>query len=67
MEHRQNLKVQADGRVHIDDVALFLNLKKRTLLNWRNKGFGPPSFKVGKNIWYFYDVLVAWMADLGTQ
>ncbi len=44
-----------------DEVATALDLKQRTLEQWRVARTGPPFTKVGRNIFYKIESLKAWL------
>ena len=44
--------VLPDNRVDSSNTGGALNKKPKTLANWRSKGIGPRSFKVGFRIFY---------------
>jgi predicted site-specific integrase-resolvase len=46
--------LEEKASILIDDLlaAEYLNLAVQTLRNWRNKGMGPPYFKLGRCVRY---------------
>lgn len=49
-----------EGRLSIVEVAEHLDVSRRTIYNWRNRGYGPPSFRVGSLIRYRREDVLAW-------
>ena len=45
------------------DVALWLNLSKRTLQGWRLRGVGPHYEKLGRSVRYLPAAVEAWIAE----
>jgi hypothetical protein len=50
-----------EGYLDEDEHAAELNVVKRTLRSWRQKGEGPPYIKIGKQIFYPIAGSVAWL------
>lgn len=44
-----------------DEVASILQISKGTLLNWSYRNYGPPRLKIGGQLRYPYDELIAWI------
>ncbi len=64
-----NLQVQGpvdprDDVVTVDEVARRLQVPKATLYNWRYKGIGPKSHRVGKHLRYRWSDVLAWLDAL---
>jgi len=53
-----------DDVVSIDEVAGRLNLPKATLYQWRYKGIGPRSHRVGKHLRYRWSDVLDWIDQL---
>lgn len=47
-----------------DDLSRFLSIPKKTLREWRSKGYGPPWRKVGKHVRYEPGTVRAWLDTL---
>lgn len=50
-----------DDVVTIDEVARRLELPKKTLYNWRYKGIGPLSHRIGKHLRYRWSDVLEWL------
>ncbi|WP_308424784.1 helix-turn-helix transcriptional regulator [Longimycelium tulufanense] len=48
----------------IEDLANFLGVPKNTIYQWRSKGYGPPSRKVGRYVKYLPDEVRRWLHSL---
>jgi excisionase family DNA binding protein len=48
----------------IDDVATYLGVPKRTLYEWRTKGYGPTGRRVGKYVRYKPEDVESWFESL---
>lgn len=44
-----------------DQVAEFLDLPPRTLVQWRHRGVGPPSISVGRHVRYRWEDVDRWL------
>ncbi|MFI0471000.1 helix-turn-helix transcriptional regulator [Saccharopolyspora sp. 5N102] len=44
----------------IDDVATYLGVPRRTLYEWRSKGYGPTGRRVGKYVRYKPEDVESW-------
>lgn len=51
--------VLPDNRVDSCNTGIALNKNPKTLANWRSKGIGPRSFKVGGRIFYDWAEVLA--------
>lgn len=47
--------------VTIDEVARRLDVPKKTLYNWRYKGVGPRSHRIGKHLRYRWSDVLDWL------
>lgn len=45
------------------DVAAYLNIPLQTLYQWRVRGYGPPSVRIGKHVRYRPADVEQWIAD----
>lgn len=50
-----------DDVLTIDEVARRLEIPKKTLYNWRYKGIGPRSHRVGKHLRYRWSDVLEWL------
>jgi len=48
----------------VDDVANYLGVPVKTLYQWRHRGYGPPSRRVGRYLRYRPDDVIAWFDSL---
>jgi excisionase family DNA binding protein len=46
-----------------EDVSLFLGVPVATLYQWRHKGIGPKSHRVGRHLRYKPDDVRAWLEE----
>ena len=53
-----------DDVVTVDEVARRLDIPKKTLYNWRYKGIGPRSHRVGRHLRYRWSDVLAWIDGL---
>lgn len=44
-----------------DEVSALLKIPRKRLLNWRNRGVGPPSTRFGREVRYRQDELEKWI------
>ena len=51
----------SDDVISIDEVALRLDIPKKTLYGWRYRGIGPRGHKVGKHLRYRWSDVLAWL------
>lgn len=49
----------------VEDVAEYLSVPVRTLYDWRGRGYGPASKKVGRYLRYDPTEVVRWFETLG--
>ena len=49
--------------VTIDEVARRLDVPKKTLYNWRYKGIGPRSHRIGKHLRYRWSDVLEWLDE----
>ena len=47
----------------MDEVAAWLRIPKATLYNWRHRGLGPRSYKVGRHVRYRRADVEAWFDE----
>ncbi|GAA0989583.1 helix-turn-helix transcriptional regulator [Nocardioides aquaticus] len=52
-----------DGLWDIDAVATYLNVPRQTIYAWRQKGYGPHGFRVGKHLRWRAATVVAWTVE----
>ena len=45
----------------VEETAEFLRVPEATLYQWRHKGVGPPSHRVGRHVRYFPDDVDSWV------
>ncbi len=50
-----------DDVVSVDEVARRLDVPKKTLYNWRYKGIGPRSHRIGKHLRYRWSDVLEWL------
>lgn len=48
----------------VEDVAEYLGVPIRTLYDWRYRGYGPSSKRVGKHLRYKPETVISWYEDL---
>lgn len=48
----------------IDEVANYLGVPKQTIYGWRQKGYGPQGFRVGKHLRWRAAAVVTWTIGL---
>lgn len=58
-----NIRPTPDGRVTRTDAATYLGLSPRTLANWKGRGIGPRSVRVGGRCFYRLAELDAFIAQ----
>lgn len=56
-------RADPDGLWDIDAVATYLNVPKQTIYAWRQKGYGPHGFRVGKHLRWRAATVVAWTIE----
>lgn len=47
----------------IDAVANYLEVPRQTIYAWRQKGYGPPGFRVGRHLRWRAAAVVAWTVE----
>jgi excisionase family DNA binding protein len=52
-----------DQMFSIGEAAAYLRLPIATMRDWRHRGVGPDSFKVGRHVRYRRSVLRAWLRE----
>ena len=52
-----------DRLIDIDALALYLDLSKNTIYDWRKRGQGPAAFKLGKHLRWRLSEVDAWLED----
>lgn len=60
-----NCRVTPDGRMTLRCAAEYLGLAERTLRNWKYRGLGPRSTKIGGRVFFFLADLQAFVAGQG--
>ncbi len=58
----ERVRTTPDGRMTRADAARYLGLKPKTLSMWKLQGKGPASIRVGGRVFYFKDVLDAFIS-----
>lgn len=48
----------------IDEVANYLGVPKQTIYGWRQTGYGPKGFRVGKHLRWRAGTVIAWTLGL---
>lgn len=48
----------------IHDLAAFLQRPVKTLYQWRTLGYGPPAYRVGRELRYDQAAVAAWLATV---
>ena len=56
-----------DELLFIEEAAAFLRASVATMRDWRHKGIGPPSFKVGRHVRYWKTDLILWLAEQASR
>ena len=51
----------------IDDVAEYLGVPVKTLYDWRHRGYGPTSKRIGKHLRYRPQDVISWFDNLDDQ
>ncbi len=60
----QGLTVNGDDKLlTIQEAAAFLRTPVATLRFWRSQGGGPPSFKIGRRVYYWLSDILAWLDE----
>jgi DNA-binding transcriptional MerR regulator len=52
-----------DKLLTIQEAAAFLRTPVATLRFWRSQGIGPPSFKIGRRIYYWLSDIKVWLDE----
>ncbi|WP_160010317.1 helix-turn-helix transcriptional regulator [Nocardioides sp. AX2bis] len=56
-------RADPEGLWDINAVATYLNVPKQTIYAWRQKGYGPRGFRVGKHLRWRAATVVAWTIE----
>jgi predicted DNA-binding transcriptional regulator AlpA len=48
-------------------LADYLSVPVSTVYHWRNRGEGPPGFKVGKRVYYRADEVAKWLGQQAAE
>lgn len=56
MDHKDRL-------IGVDELAEYLEVPKATIYGWRNRGVGPPGFRVGKHVRFRWTDIERWIED----
>ncbi|WP_214407383.1 helix-turn-helix transcriptional regulator [Pseudonocardia lacus] len=51
----------------VQDVAQFLSVPRKTLYQWRNRGYGPPARRIGRHLRYDPEDVRSWFAAQSDQ
>lgn len=57
------VRITPDGRMTRRDAAAYLGMAEKTLAQWSSEGRGPLMCRVGGRVFYFKDVLDAFIHD----
>jgi len=49
--------------IGIDELAEYLEVPKATIYRWRNRGVGPPGFRVGKHVRFRWIDVERWIEN----
>jgi predicted DNA-binding transcriptional regulator AlpA len=52
-----------ENRLTIDATAFAIGQAKQTLYQWRNRGIGPRSYKLGNRVFYDREDVERWIAE----
>jgi predicted DNA-binding transcriptional regulator AlpA len=52
--------------MRVDEVAELLRMTPRALYSMRYRGYGPPSFRMGRRVVYRREALLAWIQEQET-
>lgn len=52
------------GYLDMTQLAVYLNVSKETLRDWRKNGFGPPGVLMGRKVQYSWKGIRAYEAEL---
>ncbi|MBN9737313.1 MULTISPECIES: helix-turn-helix domain-containing protein [unclassified Pseudonocardia] len=47
----------------VDEVCAVLRVERKTLLNWRAKGYGPTGFRLGRAVVFDRDEVMRWIEE----
>jgi predicted DNA-binding transcriptional regulator AlpA len=61
----RNGGIEMDALLTPKEVSELLSVPIATLYSWRYRGFGPPSFHIGRLLRYPADELSAWIEEQG--
>jgi hypothetical protein len=59
VSYRQQLGLISPGTM-----SKILGVHQDTLKGWRSEGKGPPHLKIGKRVWYLYELVQDWLPSL---
>lgn len=62
MPETVNYRPTPDGRVSLRGAAEYLGLAERTIRNWKYRGLGPRSTKIGGRVFFYLVDLQAFVA-----
>jgi excisionase family DNA binding protein len=55
--------VDNEGLVDLDWLSEFLDIPERTIYAWRQRGAGPPAYRVGRYLRYRRSEVEAWLNE----
>jgi excisionase family DNA binding protein len=55
--------VDNEGLVDLDWLSEFLDIPERTIYAWRQRGEGPPAYRVGRYLRYRRSEVEAWLNE----
>ena len=61
--NQTRVRITPDGRMTRRDAAAYLGMAEKTLAQWSSEGRGPRMCRVGGRVFYFKDVLDAFIRD----
>ena len=65
---RQRNPVEMRALIDIKEASRLLgDVPVKTLYEWRSRGDGPPSFRVGRHVRYRPEAIEAWLQSLETN
>jgi len=53
----------SEGLVDLEWLSEFLDISERTIYAWRQRGEGPPAYRVGKYLRYRQSDIEAWLNE----
>lgn len=56
------LSVEDKDLLNIDELASYLGVKPRTVIEWRARGIGPHRIRVGRRTFFRRSDVAAWLA-----